>query len=579
LRLPRFTRKSFLLLSTLGVLLPTGVLAVLSIRLHREVFQFENRILNEYALFSVDYAVSEVQNLIRSREREVHTYFRMVGLLQDFDPNVELEKIQKDYPLISHAYLMRPDGEILFAEEDPEDHYGVASSAADVGQDPLWIDSLLRLDRNTAEGILREKLDKLTRKRLLDSRETGFFRGQHYGEPYHLTAFGFGDNTGRMDGVAGFFLNLQYVREKLLASALEEAIETAEGRFSPNFGRYITFLVSDHNNELVYVHMRPGATKSPEEWEFIADAELWDVLPGWRVKLVYSDPKGGSRRRNVWVANSVTLLIMSIMALGGVLLSMRFGLRQMELSNMKSHFVSNITHELKTPLAAIRLYIETLLQKRVKDEEQERKFLGIINKESVRLTHLINNILDFSRIEMGHKRYDLQPTSVGQMARGVVDDYAFQLRDKGFDVTLQVEEDLPTLQADGDALSQALLNLIDNAVKYSGAAPGSAGATEPLNPQNSVQVSVRAGSSPSGAPEVHIAVRDHGVGIPTSEHKRIFEEFYRVEKGLEHDVKGSGLGLALVAHIIEAHGGTIEVKSHRGDGTTFVIRLPVQEKQ
>ena len=573
MRPPRFTRKRFLLLSILGVLLPTGVLAVLSLRLHREVFDFQNRILNEYALFSVDYAVSEVQNLIRSREREVHTYFRMVGLLQEFDPTIELGRIQEDYPLIAHAYLMLPDGEILFADATPES-YGVASKSANVGQDPMWIESLLRLDRPTAAGILLQKLDKDTRKRLMDSHETGFFRGQHYGEPYHLTAFGFTDQSGEHAGVAGFFLNLQYVREKFLANVLEEAIETAEGRFSPNFGRYITFLVSDHYGELVYLHKRPGATRSPETWEFISEAELWDVLPGWHVKLVYTDPKGATHRREVWLANSLTLIVMAIMALGGVLLSMRFGLRQMELSNMKSHFVSNITHELKTPLAAIRLYIETLLEKRVKDEQQERKFLGIINKESVRLTHLINNILDFSRIEMGRKRYALQATSVESVAREVVEDYAYQLRDKGFEVTLDVEEALPKVQADADALAQALLNLIDNAVKYS-----------VEGKEKLVQVSVKGVRSGSGAStaaaskvkKVQIAVRDHGVGIPASEHKRIFAEFYRVEKGLEHDVKGSGLGLAVVKHIVESHGGTIEVKSHRGDGTTFLIHLPVQE--
>ena len=574
MRPPRFTRKRFLLLSTLGVLLPTGVLAFLSLRLHREVFDFQNRILNEYALFSVDYAVSEVQNLIRSREREVHAYFRMVGLLPGFYPAVELARIQEDHPLIAHAFLMLPDGKILFADPLPGDDHGVASKSADVGQDPLWIESLLRLDQPTATGILQEKLDPETRKRLLDSRETGFFRGQHYGEPYHLTAFGFSDQSGQFAGVAGFFLNLQYVREKFLASVLEEAIETAEGRFSPNFGRYITFLVSDHYGELVYVHKRPGATQSPEQWEFISEAELWDVLPGWHVKLVYTDPKGATHRHEVWLANTVTLVIMAVMAMGGVLLSMRFGLRQMELSNMKSHFVSNITHELKTPLAAIRLYIETLLEKRVKDEEQERKFLGIINKESVRLTHLINNILDFSHIEMGRKRYAMQPTSVERVVREVVEDYAYQLRDKGFALALDVEAGLPELQADGDALAQALLNLIDNAVKYSADAG-----------EKSVEVTVRgAGSRGSQAggldqpiKEVQVAVRDHGVGIPVSEHKRIFEEFYRVEKGLEHDVKGSGLGLAVVKHIVESHGGSIEVKSHRGDGTTFLIHLPVQE--
>jgi signal transduction histidine kinase len=489
----------------------------------------------------------------------------MLGMLQEFDPGRDLGRIEEVYPLIAHAYLMRPDGQILFADDPSTDH-GVASQAADVGQDPLWIESLLRLDQPTAAGILSQTLDSATIERLMQSHETGFFRGQHYGEPYHLTAFGFSDQTGQYQGVAGFFLNLQHVREKFLAQVLEEAIKTAEGRFSPNFGRYITFLVSDHYDELVYVHKRPGATVSPDKWEFISEAELWDVLPGWHVKLVYTDPKGATHRRGVWLANSLTLAIMAVVALVGVLLSIRFGLRQMELSNMKSHFVSNITHELKTPLSAIRLYVETLLEKRVKDEEQERRFLGIINKESVRLTHLINNILDFSRIEMGRKRYDFEPTQVDRVVREVVDGYSYQLRDKGFEIDLDVQEGLPRLVADGDALSQALLNLIDNAVKYS-----------QESTQKSVEVRVRRLKPAVGPLEVQIDVRDHGVGIPASEHKRIFEEFYRVEKGLEHDVKGSGLGLAVVKHIIDAHGGTIEVKSHRGDGTTFRIRLPVQE--
>jgi signal transduction histidine kinase len=233
--------------------------------------------------------------------------------------------------------------------------------------------------------------------------------------------------------------------------------------------------------------------------------------------------------------------------------------REMHLSRLKSDFVANVSHELKTPLALIRLFAETLELGRVVSEEKARQYYRVINKESQRLTQLINNILDFSRIEAGRKEYRFAPTDVSRMVSDVVEAYRFQIEQQGFTLDVSLAEGLPQVEADQEALSQALLNLVNNAIKYSGDAKW-------------VRLEVRAVDS-----RLAISVSDRGIGIPKSEQKKIFEKFYRGEDSLVHETKGSGLGLPLVQHIMEAHGGEVEVSSLPGKGSTFTLVLPVTQ--
>ncbi len=234
--------------------------------------------------------------------------------------------------------------------------------------------------------------------------------------------------------------------------------------------------------------------------------------------------------------------------------------REIHLSRLKSDFVANVSHELKTPLALIRLFAETLELGRVQSEDKARQYYRLINKESQRLTQLINNILDFSRIEAGRKEYRFAPTDVGRIVNEVVDAYRFQIEQNGFDLEVRVAEDLPEVSADKEALGQALLNLVNNAFKYS-------------RDGKYLRLDVtRRGD------EVRVAVTDRGIGISKAEHKKIFEKFYRAEDSLVHETKGSGLGLPLVRHIMEAHGGAVEVESTPGKGSTFTLVLPVRER-
>lgn len=230
--------------------------------------------------------------------------------------------------------------------------------------------------------------------------------------------------------------------------------------------------------------------------------------------------------------------------------------REMHLSRLKSDFVANVSHELKTPLALIRLYSETLEMGRVASPERAHEYYRVISKESQRLTQLINNILDFSRIEAGRKEYSFQPTSVARVVEDVIEAYRFQIEQQGFVLETAIAGDLPDVDADQEALSQAVINLVNNAIKYS-------------RDQKWVRVEVR---RDGGA--VHVAVSDRGIGIARDQQKRIFEKFYRAEDSLVHETKGSGLGLSLVRHIMEAHGGEVRVESASGRGSTFTLVLP-----
>jgi signal transduction histidine kinase len=233
--------------------------------------------------------------------------------------------------------------------------------------------------------------------------------------------------------------------------------------------------------------------------------------------------------------------------------------REIHLSRLKSDFVANVSHELKTPLALIRLFAETLELGRVQSEDKARQYYRLINKESQRLTQLINNILDFSRIEAGRKEYRFAPTDVGRIVSEVVDAYRFQIEQHGLDLEVHVAEGLPEVAADKEALGQALLNLVNNAIKYSRDGR-----------YLRLDVSQR-------ADEVRIAVTDLGIGIAKAEQRKIFDKFYRAEDSLVHETKGSGLGLPLVRHIMEAHGGSVEVESAPGRGSTFTLVLPVKD--
>ncbi len=262
--------------------------------------------------------------------------------------------------------------------------------------------------------------------------------------------------------------------------------------------------------------------------------------------------------RRLALAKTALIGFIDLMLLAGLYLAYTNVRREIHLARLKSDFVANVSHELKTPLALIRLFAETLELGRVQGAEKARQYYRIINKESQRLTQLINNILDFSRIEAGRKQYRLVRADVGRVVREVLDAYRFPIEQQGFTLEVEMEEDLPEAEIDPEAIEQALLNLVNNAIKYS---PN----------EKYIKLAVRREGN-----RILISVTDRGIGVPKADQKKVFEKFYRAENSLVHETKGSGLGLALVHHIMEAHGGGVELESNPGKGSTFTLAIPVE---
>jgi signal transduction histidine kinase len=243
--------------------------------------------------------------------------------------------------------------------------------------------------------------------------------------------------------------------------------------------------------------------------------------------------------------------------LGGYLL-WRDVRRDLDLAEIRSQFVASVSHELKTPLTAIRMFAETVRLGRVKDGAARTEYLDTIINESERLSRLLNNVLDMSKIEQGRKLYHPRPQPLAPVLRTAVRTMDYPLRQQGFSLRVDIDDALPDALIDGDALEQAVLNLIGNAIKYSGTA-------------REIGVAlVREGDW------AVIRVVDGGVGIPLGDRERIFEKYYRVPSPQNSEVPGTGLGLALVAHFAREHGGRVEVDSAPGSGSTFSLYLPLE---
>jgi len=259
-----------------------------------------------------------------------------------------------------------------------------------------------------------------------------------------------------------------------------------------------------------------------------------------------------------WMHRSFLILgILSLMIVGGLVLTKHMVSKEIALARLKSDFVSNVSHELRTPLALIRLYAETLELGRITTQEKKQQYYRIIRKESERLTALINNILDFSRIEAGRKEYEFRETDIGDLVRNTLDSYRYQIEQQGFAFEESIAPDLPAVRVDREAIARALVNLVNNALKYS-------------TDEKFLGVKLY---RENGA--VKLEVADHGIGIARRDQSKIFEKFYRSGDPLVHNTKGSGLGLSLVRHITEAHGGEIAVESTPGTGSKFTLSLPL----
>ncbi len=283
---------------------------------------------------------------------------------------------------------------------------------------------------------------------------------------------------------------------------------------------------------------------------------MW-IFPGLEVGV---SPKGqsvsaiikGRTRSNLLAAG----LIISLLFFGFWLI-LRNLRKEMRLAQTKSDFVSNVSHELRTPLSLISMFAETLLLERYKTAEKRKEYENIIVKESARLTNIVNKILNFSQIEANKRKYHFAEAELNALVTELIHDYSYHMESNGFSYEVSLTEGDTLLSIDREAVYEALVNLIDNAMKYS---------------PDQKHLQIRTEQRSDG---VSVSVTDHGMGIAPSQIKQIFDKFYRVTEGNIQTTRGAGLGLSLVKHIVDAHGGTIEVDSEPGKGSTFrlIFRL------
>jgi signal transduction histidine kinase len=257
-------------------------------------------------------------------------------------------------------------------------------------------------------------------------------------------------------------------------------------------------------------------------------------------------------RRRLLLA-AIALLSVTI-GFGGYLLA-RDATRERRLSRLRSQFVSNVSHEFKTPLAAIRLFAETLLMGHFHGEAERVDCLETILHEGDRLSRLVDNVLEFSRIETGRKAYHLEEEDLAEIARFCLDLLKYRLRAEGFRAAVEIADDLPRLALDRDAVTQAVLNLLSNAIKYSA---------------DEKEVTLRV---TDGGDHATVEVTDRGIGIPAHEHAMIFASFHRLDSD-QLKASGAGLGLTIVKHVMDAHAGRVELESVVGQGSCFRLVFP-----
>jgi signal transduction histidine kinase len=290
--------------------------------------------------------------------------------------------------------------------------------------------------------------------------------------------------------------------------------------------------------------------------------EIGEALPHWEIAAYQVNPAHltqAVRTAKITLGLLITILVFAI-GVGGWLIVTDLN-RQLALARQKTDFVSNVSHELKTPLTSIRMFSELLSEQRVADPVKQRAYLQIITAETARLTRLINNVLDFSRLERGEKKYNFRETDLLNTVRETIDTYRPHLENCGFELESALSPGELIVRADTDAISQIIVNLLSNAEKYS---------------NGDKKILIKAGLREGPLPCAEVQILDRGTGVPRGSEEKIFEKFYRAHDSLSSGIQGSGLGLTLARQIARAHGGDVLYEPREGGGSTFSLRLPLK---
>ncbi len=284
-----------------------------------------------------------------------------------------------------------------------------------------------------------------------------------------------------------------------------------------------------------------------------------DSFLPWKISVYQDSPTSLERhfikKRNLYL---LSVIVVVIALFFGGFFAIKSTAKELEVAKLKSEFASTVSHEFRTPLTSIRYLADMLKRGRVKESERKQEYYEAITSESERLSRLVENMLDYSKIEAGMKEYRFKETEVAALSREVVLRLQDQARAQDISIICDISDEIPVITADQEAISRVLSNILDNALKYSDAGK---------------KISVKVWAEDKS---VFFEVEDEGLGISKDDQKRVFEKFYRARDLKDKNIEGSGIGLTLVDHIVKAHDGEISLESNRGKGTRIRVRLPVQ---
>jgi signal transduction histidine kinase len=318
---------------------------------------------------------------------------------------------------------------------------------------------------------------------------------------------------------------------------------------------------------------------------FVA-TEIGEALPHWEIAAYLVNPAHltqAARTARITLGLLIDVLLAAI-AIGSWLIARNLS-AELKLARQKTDFVSNVSHELKTPLTSIRMFSELLAEGRVADAAKQKSYLNIITAEAARLTRLINNVLDFSRMESGEKKYNFAPCDLTEVVHSTAETFRPHLEANGFKFDCELPATPISIRGDADALSQIIVNLLSNAEKYSVPMERRASA-RPVDDDGSQraeqmlgaplkEITLQLAQKQSPLPHAEIKVLDRGSGVPRGSEEKIFEKFYRAHDSLGSGIQGSGLGLTIARQIARAHGGDVAYEPREGGGSCFVLRLPI----
>jgi signal transduction histidine kinase len=425
------------------------------------------------------------------------------------------------------------------------------------------ISARFREDKAVGDQLLR-RLRELVKTR----RAIVAFTETINGRPHYVQAqLRFeGPARERMTSVLAFSVDVEQLRAKFIPAVLADWLASVQQ--PSGFPRLETEVLDEEGNHIFTSHKEPQKHYEPvdersfaiiffdkELLEFAAPyeqhREVWGLRTSYGPQPIPEIVSAGTRPQ-------LALMIVLAMAMGlGVFLVAGAAAREVRVAELKSNFVASVSHDLKTPLALIQLFAETLELGRVRTPERAAEYYRIINGEAQKLTRLIENILDFSRMEAGLRPYRMEPADLAESVTKVLARMEAQFAQGHFSVTQKIEPDLPRVLADQGAAEQAIENLVANAMKYSGDA-------------RQIDIVARRANG-----HIVISVTDHGIGISRREQGRIFRKFYRVQQELGGGPQGTGLGLAIVDHTMRGHGGFVRVESEPEQGSTFSLHFPI----